>query len=105
MTCSFLFPAALTVWITRFNKVFAYFILQFSSMHFKVNLILEQEFSSLYPFTVNQNSENESFNIQIYPLHFHLTYTMHSIRIHYPFTTHFEVLRWYYGNDTVVLRY
>jgi hypothetical protein len=104
MTCSFLFPAALPVWITRFNKVFC-FIFHLSSMLFKHDFILEQEFLSPYPFTVNQNSENESFNIQIYPLHFHLTYTMHSIRIHFPFTTHFEVLRWYYGNNTVVLRY
>ena len=73
-------------------------------MLFKHYFMLEQEFSSLYHFTVNQNSDNESLHIQIYPLHVHLTYTTHSLPIRYAFTTHSEVLRWYYGNDTVVLR-
>jgi hypothetical protein len=63
-----------------------FFILQLSSMLFKHSFILEQKFSSPYHFTGNQNSDNESLNI-------HLTYTMHSLPIHYPFYGITVVLR------------
>ena len=66
-------------------------------MFFKHNFILKQEFPSPYSFTVNQNSDNESLDIQIYPLHF-------SFNLHYAFTTPSVRFLGYYGGITVVLR-
>ena len=62
-------------------------------MLFKHYSMLEQEFSSPYHFTVNQNFDNESLNI--HPLHVHLT----------AFDTHSLPILMYYGGIKVMIRY